>query len=487
MHRFIAEPRAMEPEPGGYPRSPRDHSKWLRLGHMERPAPLDNLRPERQAKANRGPIIIGQTLSLFGDYVAYFTLPWLVFELTGRGSDLGLAAFSETIPVLLFGFAAGVVLDRLRMRSVLIFADLARAAVFALLAVSVATNTVRPGLVFLAAFTFGTMTVLFDAGLQAMLPAVVDGGDLVDVNAKLSLARTVSFAFGPAFAGVVIAGPGGFEAALIINSATFLVSAGLLLRVKEIRPRSKLSHRTSFRSALAKGLQFLARERHLRWATLGAAVTNLVFAPLEALLVLFVETQLSGTVMPPPWLEFLFSGAAEIGLFIGLQAAIGSIGLVVAPRLARRIGLGRLYVLGVASLGIGFAGVTAMRSFLAVIPAGLGVAGVGWVNVAFVTMRQQVTPAPLLGRVTSASRTLSYIFIPLGAAFGGFAADALGIVPVYLIGSVATMAVAFLLALTPLWWQPVPDTPQLDWSTSAMKTMGIPTPAVRVKPSGRRL
>jgi len=315
---------------------------------------------------------------------------------------------------------------------------------------------------------------------------VIDSGDLVDVNAKLSLARTVSFALGPAFAGVVIAGPGGFEAALLINAATFFVSGILLLRVKEIRARSKLSHRTSFRSALAKGLRFLVRERHLRWATVGAAVTNLVFAPLEALLVLFVETQLSGTVMPPPWLEFLFSGAAEVGLFIGLQAAIGSIGLLIAPRMARRIGLGRLYVLGVASLGIGFAGVTAMRSFLAVIPAGLGVAGVGWVNVAFITMRQQITPAPLLGRVTSASRTLAYVFIPAGAAFGGFAADALGIVPVYLVGSVATMAVAVLLTLTPLWWQPVPDIPQTDWSTAAMKTMGIPTPSVGVKPSGRR-
>ena len=101
---------------------------------MERPAPLENLRPERQAVANRGPILVGQTLSLFGDYVAYFTLPWLVLELTGRPSDLGLAAFSETIPVLLFGFAAGVVLDRLRMRSVLIFADLVRSGVFGLLA-----------------------------------------------------------------------------------------------------------------------------------------------------------------------------------------------------------------------------------------------------------------------------------------------------------------------------------------------------------------
>ncbi len=463
------------------------HSWWLRSGPMEGPSPIDNLRPSRQAAANRSPIIIGQSLSLFGDYIAYFTLPWLVLALTGRGSDLGLAAFSETIPVLLFGFAAGVVLDRIRMRSVLIVADLVRAAAFLMLAFAVMTDTVEPIHVFAAAFTFGTMTVFFDAGLQAMLPSVIQGDQLVDVNAKLSLARTVSFALGPAAAGVIIAGPGGFEAALLINAFTFLASTGLLLRVRELRERSKQSHRASFVSAISRGLRFLVREPHLRWATVGAAVTNLVFAPLEALLVLFVDTQLAGSVMPPSWLDWLFSGSAEVGLFIGLQAAIGSVGLVLAPRVSRRIGLGRLYVLGIAFLGIGFAGVTAMRSFLAVIPAGLGVAGVGWVNVAFVTMRQQVTPAPLLGRVTAASRTLSYVFIPAGAAAGGFLADALGIVPVYLLGSVGTMVVAFVLALTPLWWQPIPKEPRADWSTEAMQSMGIPQAdaVARVRPTAQ--
>jgi MFS family permease len=440
-------------------------------------APVEHLRPSRRAAANRRPIVVGQSLSLFGDYIAYFTLPWLIFELTGRGSDLGLTAFAETIPVLLFGFAAGVVLDRFRMRSVLVLADLARAGVFFLLAIAVATDSIRPEFVFAAAFTFGAMTVFFDAGLQAMLPSVVQSDQLVDINSKLSLARTVSFAIGPAVAGVIIAGPGGFEAALGINAATFLISALLLLRVTELRVRSKLSHRTTFRSALGRGLRFLAREPHLRWATVGAAVTNLVFAPLEALLVLFVETQLAGSVTPPSWLEWLFSGAAEVGLFIGLQAAIGSIGLVIAPWVARRIGLGRQYVIGIAMLGLGFAGVSAMQSFLAVIPAGIGVAGVGWVNVAFVTMRQHVTPAPLLGRVTAASRTLSYVFIPAGAALGGFLADSLGIVPVYLLGSTGTMVVAALLLLTPLWWQTIPTEPQRDWSTEAMQSMGIPQAA----------
>jgi MFS family permease len=443
---------------------------------MPRPEPpeLAHLRPSRQAHTNRHPVIIGQTLSLLGDYIAYFTLPWLILDITGQGSDLGLIAFSETVPVLLFGFTAGVILDRYRIRSVLIGADLVRALVFASLAAAVAFDVVRPGMLFAGAFVFGSMTVVFDAGLQAMLPNVVASGDLVVVNSRLSLARTLGFAVGPALGGLIIAYGGGFAMALGVDAATFLISAVLLTRVRELHSVTKLSGRSGFRFSLGRGLRFLARNPHLRWATAGAAVANFVFAPLEALLVLFVDERIAGMAAVPAAFEWLFSGAAEVGLFIGLQAAIGSLGVVMAPRLAKRFSLGRIYVVGILMLGAGFAVVALMSSFWAVVPAGIAAAGVGWVNVAFVTMRQQVTPEALLGRVTAASRTISYFLIPLGAAVGGYAADAFGLVPVYLAGPLAILATAALLMLTPLWWAPIPEAPHPDWASEAMQSAGLP-------------
>ena len=85
----------------------------------------------RQAQRNVVPIVGGQAVSLFGDYIAFFTLPYFMLALTGNALDLGLAAAAETLPMLLFGLAAGVFLDRRRrLGRTLIAVDLVRAGAF---------------------------------------------------------------------------------------------------------------------------------------------------------------------------------------------------------------------------------------------------------------------------------------------------------------------------------------------------------------------
>jgi MFS family permease len=304
-----------------------------------------------------------------------------------------------------------------------------------------------------AAFLVGTMTTFFDSGLQSLLPAVVGRSMLVDANSRLSLARTVAFSIGPAIGGLLVASSGGFPLAFGVNAATFGVSALLLLRIRELHARPEPVKET-FASALRAGLRFLSRDRHLRWATIGAAVINFVFAPLEALLILFVSDRLAGMVQVPTWLEWLFVEQAEVGLFIALQAAIGSLGVAFAPRLAKRIPLGRMYVIGMILMGGGFVVVSRLTTFWAVFPAALALTGIGWINVSFSTLRQRLTPEPMLGRVTAASRTIAYLFIPLGAAIGGWLADEIGLTTVYLLGSSAVLALAVVFLVTPLWlWQ----------------------------------
>jgi MFS family permease len=412
-------------------------------------------------RANLNPVVLGQAVSLFGDYVAYFTLPWLIVTLTGRPQDLGLTAAAETLPLLLFGFVAGVVLDRTDIRRILIAADGFRAVVFLVLAVAVAADWVEPWLVFAAAFAVGSFSVFFDAGLNALLPSVVGEELLVDANARLSMARNLAWTFGPAVGGLIVAQAGGFGPAFVINAGTFVVSAALLIRVRELQAVEK-AKAPDLKDALLRGLSFLAAQTHLRWATLGAATTNFLFAPLEALLVLFVDRRLADSLSLPGVLDTWFQGAAVVGLFLALQAAIGAVGVILAPRLVESLGLGRMYVLGLVMLGGGFLLVAGSRSFWAVVPAGVALTGVGWVNVAFVTMRQRLTPERLLGRVMATTRTISYLLIPLGAAAGGFLAESIGLVSIYRTGALVIFVVAVALALGPLGRRPVPDGPPVD-------------------------
>ena len=101
--------------------------------------------------------------------------------------------------------------------------------------------------------------------------------------------------------------------------------------------------------------------------------------------------------------------------------------------------------------GGGFAAMAFSRSFWGVIPAGIGVGGVGFANIAIVTMRQQLSPPEMLGRVVAASRTISWSLIPLGAALGGALADAAGLLPVYAIGTAGVIATALIVMRTAVW------------------------------------
>ncbi len=390
----------------------------------------------------------GQAISLLGDYIAVLALPLFVLDLTGSALDLGLTTAFETLPVLLFGFAAGVALDRFAIRRALIIADLGRAGAFAALAVAVTADVAEVWMVFLAAFLVGSLGVLFDAGLQAWLPALLPESSLVGINTRLQFVRTVAWTIGPPIAGYLVAQGGGFGVAFGVNAATFVISVGFVLVLREVRPRPPVEQ-TSWWLSFRTGIRYLWRERPLRTATAAATIVNFTFVPMEALLVLFARDRLGIGE------EYL------IGWFFAGHALLGALGVGAAPRLARRLGLGRTFVLGLAMLGGGFlslsllavpfAALTPLGSTLAaIVPSGVAVAGVSFTNVAFTTLRQQLPPPELLGRVISASRTISWAGIPVGAALGGRLAEACGVPAIYTGASAVLLAMAIVVAMTGL-------------------------------------
>lgn len=414
---------------------------------------------ERRAKRNLFPLVGGQAISLFGDYIAYFTLPYFMLSLTGDAIDLGLTAAAETLPMLLFGLAAGVFLDRRRRLGLtLISVDGVRALAFLFLALVAGSDWISAPIVFAVAFVSGSMAVVFDSGLQTWMTRSLLEDDLVRANAQLGLARTITLSIGPLVGGAIIAVAGGFSLAFGLNAATFLGSATLLAMVRPIR-RTEPRRREAFGTAIRSGVAVLWQDGRLRWGTLGGTLTNFVFQPLEALLVLYVASEVLGIETME---QALTDEGFAIGLFFALQAAVGSVGVAFAGRVARRVPLGTMYVIGLVLLGGGFLIVALIPSWFAIIPAGIAITGVTWVNVALVTLRQRLAPPDQMGRVIAASRTFAWAGLPAGAAIGGLLAGWLGVVPVYVGGSVAVLVVAAFLTTTALYRDPVMGTRGAD-------------------------
>jgi MFS family permease len=410
---------------------------------------ISTLQKRLRAKRNLAPIVGGQAISLFGDYIALFTLPLFVLSLTGDPFDLGLTAAAETAPMLLFGLAAGVFLDRRRrLGSTLILLDLLRAVTFLLLAIGAQAGWISETIVFGVAFLVGSAAVFFDSGLQSYMTRSLLPEDLIKANTRLGIARTLSLSAAPLLAGIVVALSGGFGVAFGLNAITFGISAILLSRVKPIKHTVRLVHEPFLR-AISSGVRVLFADKRLKWGTLGGTMTNLVFQPLEALLVLFVAQEVLGLDVSQG--ETLTEGGGQIALFFAAQAAIGSIGVAFAGRVTKRIPLGTMYIIGLVMLGAGFLAVALMGNWLAIIPAGIAITGVTWVNVALVTMRQQLAPPDQMGRVIAASRTFAWAGLPLGAALGGVLAGVFGVVPVYIVGASSVIVVAILLMRTALY------------------------------------
>jgi hypothetical protein len=172
------------------------------------------------------PLVTGQSVSMFGDYIAFFTLPYFMLVLTGEALALGLTAFAETLPMLLFGLAAGVYLDRRKkLGRTLIGADLVRAGAFVFLAYAVGTTWMSSGIILVTAFLVGSMAVVFDSGLQSYMTQSLAENQLIRANSRLALARTLTLSVGPLVGGIIVTAGGGFAAAFLLNAATFVVSA----------------------------------------------------------------------------------------------------------------------------------------------------------------------------------------------------------------------------------------------------------------------
>jgi hypothetical protein len=411
--------------------------------------------PDATARRNLRWVLAGQSASLLGDYVSLLALPLFVVYLTGSALDLGLTTALETVPTLLFGFAVGVLLDRAPLRRTLIVADLGRAVAFLSLALAAAAGVAEVWMVFLVAFVVGSLTVTFDSGFQAWLPTLAADEALVLVNSRLQFVRSLAWTLGPPLAGYLAGSAGGFRAAFGLDAATFLLSAATLLVLLEIRPRPTPA-RDPWLASFRQGISCLWRMPALRAATLAGTAANLVFVPMEALLVLFCREQLGLT------------DGALIGWFFGGHSLLGALGVIAAPVAVRRLGLGRTFVCGLAAMGAGFLVLAisapalsqlapGLTTLWAIFPAGLAVTGVSFLNVAFTTLRQQLPPPELRGRVIAASRTLAWAGLPVGAVLGGAAGQAFGLPAVYMASAATITGMALLLCTTSLWRAPGPS------------------------------
>ena len=368
---------------------------------------------------------MAQTVSRWGDTFNAVAFVIVVFELTGSGVKVGGAVVMEIVPVLLFGFVAGAVVDRLPRRRVMIAADVGRAAIAVLLAL-------EPGHLwglYAAAFGLSTLSVFFNPAAASVVPDLVEDHELVGANSALWSAAVLSqIALAPVAGALVAwAGPG---PAFAVNAVSFAVSAVVLVGLP-VPPRATREGRTRWAGAVA-GIRVIRRSRFLSTLAAVQALAALSAGATSALLVV-----LAG--------EHLGVDAGGFGLLlaaIGIGAGAGPLVLQRVVHDVRRPQLlfGPYALRGVVDL------VLAAFSNFAVAAAALAAYGVGTstAQVTYSSALQAATPERLRGRVFAFYDVVWQSARLVSIGIGGVLADEFGIRAVYVIGGGLMLAAAAL-------------------------------------------
>ena len=176
------------------------------------------------------------TISQLGSQVSGLAIPLIAATVLNVSPfEFGLLATIEFLPFILLRLPAGVWVDRLRRRPILLAGDIGRAVALATIPVAFTLDVLTIWQLYAVGFTVGCLTVFFDVAHQSYLPAVVERHQLVEGNSKLEMSRSAAQVLGPGIAGILIAWIGA-AMAVALDSLSFLVSAFFLLLIRRPEP-----------------------------------------------------------------------------------------------------------------------------------------------------------------------------------------------------------------------------------------------------------
>jgi MFS family permease len=387
----------------------------------------------------------GETISQLGTQVTLLALPLTaILILKASPFQVGLLGTVEFLPFILVGLPAGVWVDRLRRRPILIVGDLGRFIALGSIPIAYELGVLHIVQLYVVAFVSGVLTVFFDVSYQSYLPSLVERDQIVDGNAKLEISRSGAQLAGPGIAGALIQALTA-PVAILADAVSYLGSALFVFLIRKKEPavqwRGSDGAKPRVRSEIWEGLRYVLGNRLLRPIAMCTATSNLFSQMGTVVLLIFAVRRLG---MSPG--------------NIGLAFALGNVGFLLgaflAPRVARALGVGPAIVGSTMLFAVSWipmALLTRPAAFALMVPA-LFVGGFGGTvyNINQVSLRQSITPDRMQGRMNATMRFMVWGTIPIGSFLGGVLGGSIGLRPTLWVAAIGS-----LLAFIPPLLSPV--------------------------------
>lgn len=367
-------------------------------------------------------------------------MPLLVLQATGQVVQMGLVTATFTIAQLITGIFAGQLVDTLNRRVLMIICDAGRALIFATIPLVWWLAGPQVWLIYVVTASGAVLGMIFQVGFVAAVPNLVEREQIITANGYINASSAITALIGPLLGGWAVErfGP---SLALSGQAAAFAISALslLLVRLRPVLAKSApgAAEQTHSKSALLAGVRFLFAQPVLRAVTLILLAFGMVMAAGLDLFIFHIKHDLH-----------------QDGTAIGLVFAVSSIGAILgslaAGLLRKRLGFGVTYLGALILSGVPLAlvGVGVNLYVLAAL-AGLVQLTNMIMGINSMTLRQEITPDALLGRVTSAFWTISGVATPLGAALGTALAARIGAPATFVWMGLLVMAIGVVGLFTP--------------------------------------
>ncbi|MFG3020092.1 MFS transporter [Streptomyces sp. NPDC048254] len=381
---------------------------------------------------------LAQTLSVLGDSFSLVALPLLVLQATGSVARMGLLTAVGGVAMVLAAVFAGVVVDRVDRRKLLIACDLVRMVLYGLVPVVWLAGP-HLWLLYVVLPLCEAVGMLFAVGYVTVVRGLVDVTRLTEANGRVNATAAAAGVLGPLGAGLMAAWTGPADA-VAVDAASYAVSAALLflVRVRERTGDDQPAGKRGVWRDLRTGIGYLVRHPVLRSVTGLLAVFSFLSLGINDLVIYHLKHDLGHD-----------DGTVGTVLAIG---AVGTItGALLVARLRRRLGFGPTWIASMTVCGLAFAGLGRVGSVPVVaVLCAVYLACVGVAGTCSMSLRQEITPEPLLGRVTSAHWTLQYALAPAGAALLTWAAERYGTAAVAAVAGVCCTLTGLAAFGTPI-------------------------------------
>ncbi len=378
----------------------------------------------------------GQTFDALGDAAALIIVPLLVLDATGSVAQMGFVTAVIGAGNFISSIASGVVVDRVDRRKVLIFSDFGRAVFYLVVPLVWWLSGPSMPAVYIIAMITAYLTTFFFIGYTAAVPNIVDRDQITEANGRLQATVAVSYIAGPVISGIASKHFGSVKAVVII-AASYAVSAIFMLFVRLRKAASAQAEEpvkagSSRLDSVLSGVRFLLGHPVLRDVTLLLGVLSFVTGATINLTIYRLKHDLG-------------QNDDTVGIVFGLA----SIGAIVAGALSsllrRKKGFGVSFLGSTILMGLGgiFIGLGRGVAVFAILAASYSF-GLTIRNVSTMSLRQQITPDHLLGRVSAAFWTILTVIGPLGTAAASAVAELVGASAVLISTGALSIAVAIV-------------------------------------------